>query len=76
MATVVNLDEFRASRSDATFGFLPYTFIKDGVGLIEGEHPIVVLTDPNNGDGICMSRECAKQLGAALLSVSDQPIPG
>lgn len=44
-----------------------------GVGTTTGDHPICVIMNPNLS-GICMTRDSARRLGAALLECAEDDI--
>jgi hypothetical protein len=57
------------ARGDA-FCFTPYEFDDDGIGFIDDDQPIIVMTNPEKKEGIAMSVESAIRLAHALLGAA------
>lgn len=62
-----------AHANGEAFEFSPYDFDDDGIGIIEGTRPVIVMTDPAGLAGICMTTEDARKLGAALIEAAESP---
>jgi hypothetical protein len=56
------------------FAFAPFRFSRDeakpSVGIIEGELPVCVMTEPEAREGIAMSAEDARALGVELIDAA------
>lgn len=66
MSDVIDLDEERAKRSGASFGFTPWEFDDEALGFTHGDYPVVLVLDGN--EGICMTRETTTKLRDALTA--------
>lgn len=62
MGRLIELDDYRECRRLQLFHFHD-----EVVATVDGDHPVVVVTDDDTGDGLCMTRADARRLCAALL---------